>query len=764
MSPAVISLAACVLLVVAGIPAPGAAQIDRASISGTVTDPDGGGLPGVSVTVRNEANGCVRFVTTAANGAYVAPGLSQGIYSVVFQLQGFATLERPGVELLIGQGVVVDETLRLGSVEETVTVTAPTPLVDVTSKEIGGAIAAQELDDLPSITRDLAGFVSLFPGVVPNPRSDPGGTDSSPYVNGQHRRENSYNLDGASNDDDHTGNLAGGQVRTTLESIQEVQVLTSQFDAQYGRTQGGVFNAVTRSGSNEFDGTGYSYLQASRLNEKNFFVERLGVPQPDFTDTIFGFNLGGPIARDRANFFVSFERSRPGGDVAREFPSRPDQNFVTREHSLKRNWLAKLDWQVAPDQKLTFHYLRDYSPIFNQVGDTVRRSLTLEAAREQTDQDTHVSGWLDSVIGDYSFNTLQVSFVHENLQFGNPGFNANGQTFAAQRALDVSKLRETLIEGASTSASGRTNESLQIDDTFSLFVPDWHGDHDVRFGGQWSRRTVNRLVSNLANGQFFFDTDRPFDANDPSTYPELFSIKVRGPLGGEPSHQTPANNVLGLFAQNDWQPTRGLTLNLGLRWNWADITKDTNNFGPRLGTSWDAFGDGLTVVRGGWGRYYSRFPVTFFDDQFIDAVTLTSGFDESILDRFDQQFFIDLAAENGITTLNGLRDFLAVLIEDTVLFNRSPSVENPDRRQAHANTFTVGVEREFFSEMSVGVDFVHTKSSQILIRTDLNPLGTDPVSGRQFRRPNISVLDGEVVSLSSIRTLINAGESTYRAL
>ena len=377
----------------------------------------------------------------------------------------------------------------------------------------------------------------------------------------------------------------------------------------------------------------------------------------------------------------------------------------------------------------TFRYLRDYSPIFNQVGDTVRRSLTLEAAREQADHDTHVSGWLDSVIDDYSFNTLQVSFVHENLQFGNPGFNANGQTFAAQRALDVSERRETLIEGASTSAGGRINESLQIDDTFSLFVPDWHGDHDVRCGGQWSRRTVNRLVSNLANGQFFFDTDRPFDANDPSTYPELFSIKVRGPLGGEPSHQTPANNVLGLFAQDDWQPTRGLTLNLGLRWDWADITKDTNNFGPRVGASWDAFGDGLTVVRGGWGRYYSRFPVAFFDDQFIDAVTLTSGFDESIPDRFDQQFFIDLAAENGITTLNGLRDLLTTLIEDNVLFNRSPSVENPDRRQAHANTFTVGVEREFFSEMSVAVDFIHTKSSQILIRTDLNPLGTDPVSG-----------------------------------
>ena len=162
--------------------------------------------------------------------------------------------------------------------EETVTVTAETPLVDVTSKEIGGNITSETLVQLPSVNGNFIGFIGLLPGIVPSISTESFGSDSI-SVNGQDPRNNNYTVDGGNNNDDVIGQRAGMQARTPIEAIQEFQVITGQFDAEFGRTTGAVVNAVTKSGTNTMHGSAFGYFQDSSLTTKDFLAKQRNLRQ-----------------------------------------------------------------------------------------------------------------------------------------------------------------------------------------------------------------------------------------------------------------------------------------------------------------------------------------------------------------------------------------------------------------------------------------------------------------------------------------------------
>ena len=533
------------------------AQFARSDVSGVVADPDGAPLPGVTITLLNEANGAVRTTVTSVTGAYQVSGLTPSNYTITFALHGFRTVTRDGVRLLVGQAPTVDATLQLGGVEETVTVTAEAPLVDVTSKEVGGNITSEDFNILPTQGRSFVMFAALLPGVNPSPSTESTASDSL-FINGQDDNNNSFNVDGADNSDDVIGARAGAQTRTAIEAIQEFQILTTQFDAEYGRTAGGVLNAITKSGGNQFHGSGFYYLQDSGLNKKNFFTERAGLENPDFSFKSFGGTLGGPIVQNKLHFFGSYERQTPNEGVTQFFVNRPDLNFITSEDTILQNWMAKLDWQASSDHKVSARFIREYSPQLNQIIGNV----TLNATREENDKDSSFVGSIDSVVGDRGYNNLRVSLTREDVSFANPGYNNNGGDFAAQRALDVSLRYDSFTDGANTVAQSRINNSFQIDDTFSLFMPNSAGgDHDLRFGGGWSRRVEDFQNNGTANGRFSFDHDLAFDPNDIATYPSQFGAL----LFGEATEFIPENYVLGLFAQDDFQPSEDLTINIGVR-------------------------------------------------------------------------------------------------------------------------------------------------------------------------------------------------------
>src|SRR5262245_14652954 len=227
------------------------AQEGTSTLRGAIVDQSGSVIPGATVSVANQATGLNRrSMTTNSNGDYVFTSLIPGSYRITIEAQGFKKTTQENFLLAVGETRELKIALQAGGVNETVNVTAEAPIIATTSKEIGGHINQRTLVELPTITRNFIGFVGLLPGVVPNISTESFGSDSI-NINGQDSRNNNFMLDGANNNDDVIGQRAGGQTRTALETVQEFQVLTNQFDAQYGRTSGAIINAITKSRSEE---------------------------------------------------------------------------------------------------------------------------------------------------------------------------------------------------------------------------------------------------------------------------------------------------------------------------------------------------------------------------------------------------------------------------------------------------------------------------------------------------------------------------------
>jgi hypothetical protein len=255
-----------------GLPAPGFSQQGTSQISGRITDAQGAALPGVALVVRNEETGVARELTSSSEGTYSAAQLPPGRYSVIAQLTGFRTVERTGLVLLVGTTLTINLSLPLGGIEESVTVTGQSPLVDTTTATVGGNVGTAELSELPAMNRNYFSAVALLPGVQFSPSNQMG--NDTIVANGQTAQNTNVSVDGGYNADDALGTSSGAQVRTPLEAVQEFQVLTSMYDAEFGRASGAIVNAVSKSGTNQFKGVIFGYAASNALTARDYFVER----------------------------------------------------------------------------------------------------------------------------------------------------------------------------------------------------------------------------------------------------------------------------------------------------------------------------------------------------------------------------------------------------------------------------------------------------------------------------------------------------------
>jgi hypothetical protein len=748
-----------------------AAQQGTTEVRGTVVDAQGAVLPGVTVTIRNQNTGLFRETLSTGEGVYFVAGLVPGPYEITAELSGFKKFSRKDVQLEIGKTATVDVALQVGSLEETVNVTAESPLVDVTSKEVGGNITARELTDLPSINRNFIGFVGLLPGIVPNISTESFGSDAV-SVNGGDSRNNNYLLDGANNNDDVIGQRAGTQARTPIEAIQEFQVLTGQFDAEFGRTTGAVINAITKQGTNQLRGSMFGYFQDASLTERDYFAEKNDLDKPDTAQQQFGGTIGGPIVRDRAHFFFSLERVRIDEGVTINIPARPEFNTTTTEETRVWNTIVRADHQISSNHNYGVRWLRETSPQFNQViGD-----VTLAASREEQDLDQTIVGNLNSVLGNTKFNTLRIGWTQEDVLFGNPCFNQGSQAdcLPTLNYLDFT-------DQQNNTAQSRINNAFQIEDTFSWFIPGRGGDHDLRFGAQY--QYSDQLFSNQGNrnGTFSFGSNRSFDANDPSTYPERFSIRVPGA-----SEFKQHSHIISAFAQDKWKVNDRLTMSIGARYDVAispvpgaddlavpllervgltpsaDYPVDANDIAPRLGFAYDLGGTGRTVLRGGYGMFYEPTRIGTISGYITGGV-----FSDSFTVNFPTSA-ADPGPSNGqLPTspflVNGPVVNAALIAQQfpsgaTVKNTGTVSIDNLDRQTPFTHEMSLGMERQLSNDLSVNADYIHVSARDLLVTRNLNPgLRVDTTRTGRIERISSDFT-------TSVNTLENVGSTEYDAL
>jgi hypothetical protein len=635
--------------------APRASAQTAATISGTVEDANRSALPGVTVTVRNTDTALTRTVATSPEGRYVIAGLAPGQYDLRAELTSFKPHVRPGLQLTVGQALVVNIAMEVGGLSEAVTVTGDTPLVNTSSAELSYLVGADTIDALPLNGRNYTDLALLQPGVLAYPHRDGGSVVAHGLgisVNGQDPRSNVYLLDGTLQND-FTNGPAGSAAGTTLgtETVREFRVESNAYSAEFGRNSGGQINVLTKSGANSIDGSAYEYHRNDAFDARNYFDTG---EQPDFHRNQFGATIGGPIARDRTFFFLGYEAliERLGRTVSTVVP---DDN--ARQGILPAGTVT-VNPAVAP-------YLNEYpranGPLLGQglaaYTFPFDQSIDEHFAQGRVD---HNLGAGNQLFGRYTFDDTEQFLPTDYPQFPR-NFISRNQFFTAEYRRILSP--NTIGTARGGFSRTRIGQNVQANTSTSLPVfiatRDSMGDIDIgglrRFGPQSSGNL--RLTQNVFSAQTDFVHTRgrhvfksgalaehyqdnmvnPTFSLGIFTFADLNAFLTNRPasfVGLTPEAQFDRYwrfTLFGFYAQDDIQLTPQLTLNAGLRYEFSTLPEEKynrdsalpdltasqpvvgplyqnptyTNLSPRVGLAWDPFGAGRTAVRAGYGLYFN---------------------------------------------------------------------------------------------------------------------------------------------------------------
>jgi outer membrane receptor protein involved in Fe transport len=601
-------------------------QATGGNIEGRVVDPNGAAVAGATVAATNQQTGLEKSATSNDEGLFSIILLPPGTYTVRTNASGFSGSEVKDVTVTVGSHTPVDVKLTIGGTTATVTISEPVPLVETTRTSVSTTINQQSIDNLPINGRNFQDFATLSPAVVRDPR----GGDLS--VGGQRGTFNSLQVDGVDNNNTFFGQAFGrGGVRPPYqfseESVQEFQVNQNGFSAEFGRAGGGVINVVTKSGTNEFHGGAFEYFRDEALNANDPIVKanqfRAGQPNRRAKLQInqFGGHFGGPIAKNRAFFFFTYDGQRASVPQVMDVPNIGAAPAAARtvlvplihayEIGRKQDvFLGKSDIKVNNRNQLVLRYNHQG---FNGKNNENNGPLSAEEH----------SG--DSNVKSDTFSTTLTSTLRSNVI----------NEFRLQLARDKepglanSAAPEAVIgTGAGTNLSiGRNNFSprettikrLQFIDNVSYL----RGRSNWKVGLDFNFDHIFNFFPGIFSGSYTFPSYAAFAANTPSAYTQNFP--GAGTTGGTTK---PNISEYAFFGQNDFHWNSKLTLNLGLRYDYQGLAcpplknpdpllatfnidtstcpKDKNNFAPRTGFSYAI--DEKTVIRAGFGLFYNRTP------------------------------------------------------------------------------------------------------------------------------------------------------------
>jgi hypothetical protein len=703
-----------VLVVLAMLALPISAYAQEATLSGTITDSTGGVLPGVTVTAVHEATGNRFNTVTDDGGAWRIPARI-GAYQIVAELQGFTTITRTGIQLLVGQTATIPMQMSPSTVQETITVTAEAPLLNVSNSTIGANIDSQQMSELPVQGRDWTSLALIAPG---NRTTAMG---SVPVQDRGDVREFQLNMDGQQ----VTSNLGpGGQPRFARDAIAEFQFISNRFDATQGRSSGVQVNAVTKSGTNNYNGGFAGYFRNSDWGAPDPVLQRK-VP---LTNQQFSTSLGGPVLRDKLHFFANYEYDRlPQTTIANT--AFPSFNVSLEGKTTTNLSAARLDYQLSPANRLMVKgSLTTYDAPFLQLG-----SDHPAGSGASTNQTTNLQTVFTSVLSNRAVNEIKVGyagygFTERNLTtWSNHPLRDRGITNGHPR-----------IQFTGFNITGNNNwprywfqDAYNLRDDFSTSY-DAKGRHDLKAGFEfiWDKKISANCTSCMGR----IDARRgPIPANIEQIFPDAFNVDtwnldaisplvVRYTVGISDSFPVSFNQPkYAGWVQDDWKLTEKMTMNLGLRydliwdafnqqveflpWMVGGRPQDANNIQPRLGLAYQL--NDRTVLRGGGGLYFS--------DIIASAWTHSTRSNTTLFLQVENDGRPDFASNpfNGPapTYQQALTRMCDVNPAPGCLFRAFEELAPPADYAALSNSwqFSGGVQRQLGTNMSLEVDYVHNR-------------------------------------------------------
>ena len=634
---------------------PDARAQTAATVSGTVHDASGAVLPGVTVTAKSGETGLARAAITGPEGRFVLAQLPPGVYDIRAELAGFKPHVRPAVPLAVAQSLALHITLQVGELAIVDVVTAEIPVVNTATSELSYLVTSEQIEQIPLNGRNYTDLAMLQPGVNAFPHRDGGSVVAHGLgmsINGQDPRSNVYLLDGTLTND-FTNGPAGSAAGTALglDTIREFRVQSNAYSAEFGRNSGGQVNVLTKSGTNRLTGSAFEFHRNDAMDAKNYFDTD---DKPDFHRNQFGGTIGGPIAVDRAFFFLGYEAliERLGRTVSTVVPDDNARLGILPSGTVPINPSVQPYLQEFPrangaslgqglaeftfpfNQTLDQHFVQgriDYNATASRqffgryTLDDTKQFLPTDYPqfpREFFSRNQFFTGEYRQVLSNRTLNTMRLGFsrtrigqnVESNTGIALPQF-VPGRDFAG--AIDIGGMKRF---GPQSSANLRL-----VQNVFSLSSDLTHtfGRHTLKAGGLVERYQDNMVNPTFSLGIYRFANLSTFLRAAPATF-----------IGLTPEAQFDRYwrfTLFGFYLQDDFRVAPRLTLNGGLRYEFhttptdiygrdsalPDLTASApttgqlydnssyKNVSPRGGFAWDVFGDGRTSVRSGYGLYFN---------------------------------------------------------------------------------------------------------------------------------------------------------------
>jgi carboxypeptidase family protein len=739
------------------------AQAPTGTIAGTVTDQSGAVLPGATVTVTNKGTGASRVVQSGSDGAFSIPALPPGPYDVLIELPGFQPIVS-AVEVAIGTTATVRPTLQVSTRTEAVTVVGVSTTVDLSSNRVQGVVGRQQIESLPLNGRSFLNLAQLQPGVT--------------VVLGNPAQFNAqFNVSVLGGPASRTAiTMDGGNIRNPVEGgtgqnfsqevVQEFQISTANFDLSTGITAFGAINVVTRSGTNDFRGAGYTYYRDHNMGAYPSLARNSLTDDPDFARRQLGFVLGGPIKKDKVHFFGNFEYTNQKGVyvVQPDLPSVRGFGTLAPAPYIGKQVNGRVDYRVNNKHSMFVRYSHDGNTNSGPFGNPVPPSNFVSNKNYVDQQLVGVT----SVLSGSLVNELRFSHMYwrnRNTPAGCEGDLSGNCIGSGGPEIFYLPSVNFQLGNNFNSPQGRDIHRYPISNNTT-----WQkGSHQVKFGGEWE-------YADLVGYWGFFDPARvyllspeflrgvgvpPAALGIPDqirSQADLMRLPVATFLMGIGDRAQPSYNLenargnhrLHFYAQDGWKITPDFTFNFGLGWEHetnllnydlqrpaylapiygSDLTppkKQYKNFTPAVGFAWNVGKDHPTVIRGGAGIFYDtqlgwwrlgeRAVIGGSGRQFIGNAAITNPatgqpFSPAFLNSLQYNYGAFLAQLPALRAQQEAK-YPGTGTQPQILLSKQANALGAlyprDFPTARANHFNFGFQRELTGSMAVQADFVYRK-------------------------------------------------------